>query len=97
MITPADELRAAAAKLRPSSPAVAAHTVAVRVPPAAADALAAWLDETANNHDAAVTAARQVWGDDAAADALEWLTTGPGRVPPHAVALARAVNGEAQR
>lgn len=37
------ELRAAADKLRPSSPAVAAHTVAVRIPPAAAEALADWL------------------------------------------------------
>ncbi len=40
--TPA-ELAAAAEALRPSSPAVAAHTVAVRIPPAAAEALADWL------------------------------------------------------
>jgi hypothetical protein len=39
-MTPADELRAAAAKLRPSSPAVAAHTVAVRLHPDVAEALA---------------------------------------------------------
>ncbi|MDX3637788.1 hypothetical protein PV728_48035 [Streptomyces europaeiscabiei] len=39
----AAELQAAAEKLRPSSPAVATHTVAVRIPPAAAEALADWL------------------------------------------------------
>lgn len=44
MTTPADQLRAAVQQLRPSSPAVAAHTVAVRIPVRAADALAAWLD-----------------------------------------------------
>ncbi|MFF9175915.1 hypothetical protein [Streptomyces sp. NPDC014793] len=38
--TPADELRDAAAKLAPSSPAVAAHTVTVRLHPDAANALA---------------------------------------------------------
>ncbi len=44
MSTPAEEIRAAAAKLRPSSPAVAAHTSAVRITPAVAEALAKWLD-----------------------------------------------------
>ncbi|MDX3839854.1 hypothetical protein [Streptomyces europaeiscabiei] len=39
----ATELQAAAQKLRPSSPAAAAHTTAVRIPPAAAEALADWL------------------------------------------------------
>jgi len=48
MSTPADELRAAVTQLRPSSPAVAAHTVAVRIPPAAADALADWLAKLAD-------------------------------------------------
>jgi len=43
MTTPADELRAAAAKLRPSSPAIAAHTVAIRLRPDVADALAELL------------------------------------------------------
>lgn len=38
-MTPADELRAAAAKLGPSSPAVAAHTVAVHLHPDVASAL----------------------------------------------------------
>lgn len=97
MTTPADELRAAAATLRPSSPAVAAHTIAVRVTPAVTDALADWLEETAESHDAAVIAARQVWGNEAeGAEALEWLTTGPGRVAPQALAVARAINGGAQ-
>lgn len=46
-MTPSQELRAAATKLRPSSPAVAAHTVAVRISPAAAEALADLLDTAA--------------------------------------------------
>lgn len=40
----AAELRTAAAFLRPSSPAVARHTVAVRLAPVVADALAELLD-----------------------------------------------------
>lgn len=47
MTTPAEDLRAAAQILRPSSPAVAAHTVAVRIPVHAADALADWLEAAA--------------------------------------------------
>lgn len=43
-MTPAEEVRAAAEQLRPSSPAVAVHTVAVRITPAVAEAIAAWLD-----------------------------------------------------
>lgn len=42
-INSAAELAAAADKLRPSSPAVAAHTVAVKLPPTAAEYLADWL------------------------------------------------------
>lgn len=42
--TLADTVQAAAERLRPSSPAVAAHTVAVRISPAAADAVADLLD-----------------------------------------------------
>lgn len=90
-MTPAGELRAAAARLRPSSPAVAAHTAAVRITPAVAEALADWLDETAEGHDAAVIAAREVWGDEADEDAREWLTTGHGSVRPQALAVARAI------
>lgn len=37
------ELATAAEKLRPSSPAVAAHTIAVHLHPSVADALADWL------------------------------------------------------
>ncbi|MGH8964389.1 MAG: hypothetical protein ACRDXB_03535 [Actinomycetes bacterium] len=43
-----DLLRAAAEQLRPSSPAVAAHTVFVKLPPAAADALADLFDMCAD-------------------------------------------------
>lgn len=43
-MTPADELRTAATKLRPSSPAVAAHTEWVKIRPAVADALAILLE-----------------------------------------------------
>lgn len=44
MTSPADELRAAAARLRPSSPAVATHTVRVWITSEAASALARLLD-----------------------------------------------------
>ncbi|MGW0495070.1 hypothetical protein ACWD0Z_06405 [Streptomyces sp. NPDC003007] len=76
-MTPAEELRAAAAKLRPSSPAVAAHTVTVRITPAAAEALAAWLDS---------------WG---VIDLREHATMQEDA--RHALAIARAINGGAQR
>ena len=46
-MTPADELRAAAARLRPSSPSVAEHTVAVHITPAVAEALADLLESAA--------------------------------------------------
>jgi hypothetical protein len=95
MTTPADELRTAAQALRPSSPAVAAHTVAVRITPAVAEAFADWLAETAEHHDASVVAARQVWGSEAEDEAHEWLTTGYGRVAPQALAVARAINAAA--
>lgn len=42
-MTPADELRAAAARLRPSSPSVASHAVAVRLHPNVATELAELL------------------------------------------------------
>lgn len=45
--TPADQLRTAAAKLRPSSPPGAAHTVAVRLAPGIVDAAADLLDAAA--------------------------------------------------
>lgn len=47
-----EELRAAAAKLRPSSPAVGAHTVAVKLHPEVVAALADWLSTAAANADA---------------------------------------------
>lgn len=58
-------------------------------------ALADWLEETAEGYDAAVIAAREVWGDEADEQAREWLTTGHGRVGPQALAVARAVNAAA--
>lgn len=51
--SPAAELRAAANKLRPSSPAVAEHTVAVKLHPGIVEALADWLDSEADHWDAA--------------------------------------------
>jgi hypothetical protein len=50
-VSPAEELRAAAAKLHPSSPAVAAHTVAVRLHPDVVSALADLLAAVANDPD----------------------------------------------
>jgi hypothetical protein len=65
-MTPSQELRAAATKLRPSSPAVAAHTVAVRISPAAAEALADLLNDQADGDDEGVVnpwaLARQILG-----------------------------------
>jgi hypothetical protein len=50
-MTAADELRAAAAKFGPSSPAVASHTVAVRLHPDVAAALGDLLVAVANDPD----------------------------------------------
>jgi hypothetical protein len=52
-VSPAVELRVAANKLRPSSPAVAEHTVAVKLHPSIVEALADWLDSEADRWDAA--------------------------------------------
>lgn len=52
-MTPADELRAAAAALRPSSPTAAAHAVTVRLPADVAPALAEWLGWQADAADGA--------------------------------------------
>jgi len=51
MTTPADEIEAAAATLRPSSPAVAEHTTWVKIRPEAADAIAKLLREIAALHE----------------------------------------------
>jgi hypothetical protein len=85
---PADELRQAALLLRNlmRRPELAA---AVDLP--YTEPLADWLEETAEGYDAAVIAARDVWGDEAHEEAREWLATGHGRVSPHALAVARAV------
>lgn len=47
--SPADELKAAVRKLRPSSPAVAAHTSWVKIRPEAAEALADLMEEQARS------------------------------------------------
>ncbi|MFD4263962.1 hypothetical protein ACFWR9_41760 [Streptomyces sp. NPDC058534] len=92
--TPADELRTAAAALRPSSPAVAAHTVTVRLPADAVTALADWLDHAANYYDCGLQAADDVFHDDPAGrDAF--LTTGPGAPSAHALAVAHAITHDA--
>ncbi|MEH0574341.1 hypothetical protein QBA54_07555 [Streptomyces sp. B21-108] len=51
-MTPADELRAAAERLRPSSPSVAELTVAIRFSPEVADAFAALLEDIGDQLDA---------------------------------------------
>ncbi|MEV4227285.1 hypothetical protein AB0J81_09275 [Streptomyces bobili] len=66
-MTPADEITAAVALLRPSSPAVAAHTVAVRLHPDVVSALANWLENTAISLKAST---HPDWQDCVAPDAL---------------------------
>ena len=88
MSTPADELKAAVRKLRPSSPTVATHTVAVRLHPAVVEAVAELLEaaedmahdypDLARDHDRPTC-------DDYACDVM-------GR----AIAVARAINGGEQ-
>lgn len=90
MRSPVDELRHAAFLLRNlvRRPELAA---AVDLP--YTEPLAEWLEETAEGYDAALLAAREVWGDEAHDEAREWLTTGHGRVAPQALTVARAING----
>lgn len=87
-MTPAEELRSAARRLTPSSPAVAHHTVAVQLHPSVVDALEQLLNATsewarqypemAHDHDRPAC-------EDYACDVM-------GR----SIALARAINGGAQ-
>lgn len=58
--------------------------------------LADWLTDTAEHYEAAVVAAREVWGDEADPAAREWLTTGHGHVGKQALAVARAINSGAR-
>jgi hypothetical protein len=81
-VSPADELAAAVAKLRPSSPAVAAHTVAVRITPAAAEALAEWLE-----HEAQAAQDAHLWTE---REPCAWCGEPAGS---HPLTLARAING----
>ena len=83
----ADELRAAADTLRAVAPQITGRLADL------ADPVADWLTETAVEYDAAVVAARQVWGDESHEKAHEWLTTGHGRIGKQALAVARAING----
>ena len=84
-MTPADELRAAAVRLRPSSPSVAEHTVAVRLHPAIVEALEELLDAAAKMAREYPDLAREhdrPTCDDYACDVMG-----------HALAVARAVLG----
>lgn len=85
-MTPADELRAAADKLRAATPAEPAMTRAY-------EPLARWLDAEVKQHAAAIAAAATVWGSTGHPDAIAWLDTGAGGTSPHALAVARAVLG----
>lgn len=85
-MTPADELHAAAAKLRAATPAEPAMARAY-------EPLARWLEAEAKQHAAALAAAANVWGSTGHPDAIVWLDTGAGKTSPHALAVARAVLG----
>jgi hypothetical protein len=85
-MTPADELRAAASKLGPSSPAVAAHTVAVRLHPDVVAALADLLVAVSYNpHDETM--------DDPETDRHDHCDR-TVCIPAAALAAARLINGE---
>lgn len=86
MSTPADTLRAAAAKLRPSSPTVAAHTVSVRLSPPVVDAAADLLealsyadDSEPGRHDACD---RTVCAEAAALALARAILSGPPKQGP---------------
>ena len=85
-MTPADELRAAAAKLGPSSHAVASHTVAVRIHPDVALALADLL--VAVSYDANDQSLNEPGSE--RHDACDRTVC----VPAAALMAARVINGE---
>lgn len=89
MTTPADELRTAAENLRAVAPEITGGLAGL------ADPVAAWLEEEAKRHVAAIAAAVTIWGSTAHADALAWLDTGAGKPSPNALAVARAINESA--
>jgi hypothetical protein len=86
-MNPADELRTAAETLRAAAPEITGRLAGL------ADPAAAWLEEEAKRHDAAIAAAANIWGSTAHADAIAWLDAGAGKPSPNALALARAING----
>lgn len=98
-MTPAEELRSAAARLRDdrncdnqdlhseSSELLAMVAVLLR----AREPLAAWLERAAKHYEGAVTAATQVWGDVEHPRAVEFIDTGIGL--SGAFPVAAAVNG----
>jgi hypothetical protein len=90
----------------PEEPSVLIETYAARLEavnryiaakdPALGTAVAGWLGQAAHYYDAGVQAADDVFRDDPAGREA-FLTTGPGAPSEHALAVARAINGEAQR
>lgn len=87
-MTPAEELRTAADKLMPSSPAVAHHTVAVKFRPDIVRALAALLVAvSSDSHDEALTEPGSERHDHCARTVC---------VPAAALAVARVINGGAR-
>ncbi|MGW5126706.1 hypothetical protein ACWEQ7_22150 [Streptomyces sp. NPDC004069] len=58
-------------------------------------ALADWLDQAAHHYECGIRAADDVFRDDPAGREA-FLTTGPGAPSPHALAVARAINGGTQ-
>lgn len=76
--------------LTPNEDADAAYIAAMQ--PGVGAALADWLDGEAKKHAASIAAAASVWGSTGHPDAIAWLDTGAGRVSPHALAVARALN-----
>ncbi|GGV68967.1 hypothetical protein GCM10010294_25250 [Streptomyces griseoloalbus] len=92
MTTPAEELRRAAFLLR--NP--------IRQPELCAvsgldftEPLSEWLEHAAHHYECGIRAADEVFRDDPDGRSA-FLTTGPGAPSPHALAVARAINGEAQ-
>lgn len=85
-MTPAEELRAAAARLRDVAPHITGPLAGLAAP------VADWLDAAAHSYEAGVTAAADVFRDDPVGRD-RFLTTGPGAPSPHALAVARQILG----
>ena len=85
-MTSAEELRAAAARLRDVAPQITGPLAGL------ADPVADWLDAAARDYEASVTAAADVFRDDPVGRD-RFLTTSPGAPSPHALAVARQILG----